>query len=160
MSPPDAVKNSGVAFERSASEHLCTRDGGKAKTSWPTSWFNVVQTVVHKSEGKAEGRTRSREREGTHHDIFCFPTQMAMSSAVRALLSSVQVGRRRDNRGEAGELDWTGCDVRLPEMSYQGPSRRFIMMIVRLGGGACEVLAADLEGGRRPGRRRNRGAVR
>lgn len=84
-------------------------------------------------------REDAKQREEAHHDIFCFPTQMAMSSAVRALLSSVQVGD-----GEpAGELDWIGCDARTPEMSYQRPSRRFIMMIIRLGSGACEFLAAD-----------------
>lgn len=101
----------------------------------------TVQCGIDRGTGEG-GRARredTEQREEAHHDIFCFPTQMAISSAVRALLSSVQVGEEE----LAGELDWMGCDARMPEVSYQRPSRRFIMMIIRLGSGACEFLAAD-----------------
>lgn len=89
------------------------------------------------------------------HDIFCFPTQMAISSAVRALLSSVQVGEggREGKQGKKQEVDWTGCDARMPEKEepQERPSRRFITMIIRLGSGACVFAwswAADGEEGR------------
>lgn len=75
-------------------------------------------------------RADTQQREEAHHDIFCFPTQMAMSSAVRALLSSVQVGEGEPAGARRGTLDWIGCDARTPEMCYQWLSRRFNMMIL------------------------------
>lgn len=55
----------------------------------------------------AEQREREREIDEAHHDIFCFPTQMAILSAIRALLSSVQVGGGRT----AGDGEWIGSDA-------------------------------------------------
>lgn len=126
---------------------VCIPGRKQSKTCWTTSWYNVAHGVAQEMEDEEEWKTQSterdREREVAHHDIFCFPTQMAMSSAVRASLSSVQVGG-----GEAaGELDSIGSGARMPGTGtgFRGPSRRFIVKIISLGSGACELLAADSE---------------
>lgn len=49
----------------------------------------------------------------------------------------------------------------MPVMEDQGPSRRFIiMMIMRLGSGACEVLQIEKGGENQVGRRRDRACGR
>lgn len=59
----------------------------------------------------AEQREREREIDEAHHDIFCFPTQMAILSAIRALLSSVQVGGGKDGSGRGRGREWIGSDA-------------------------------------------------
>lgn len=66
-------------------EHLCIRDGRKARhfdrpcgPMWYTPWTGEKGQVRRGRHGV------ERQSEESHHDIFCFPTQMAMSSAVRA----------------------------------------------------------------------------
>jgi len=61
-------------------------------------------------EERYANRQRERGREEAHHDIFCFPTQMAISSTVRALLSSVQVGEGK--AAGARREEWIGPDAR------------------------------------------------
>lgn len=65
---------------------MCIPGRKQGKTCWTAPWYNVAHGVALEIEEEAQGKTQSRqrEREVAHHDIFCFPTQMAMSSAVRA----------------------------------------------------------------------------
>lgn len=131
-----------VTSGRSDPEHLYP---GDRRTEWKTcraaSWSNVIQSAMQKREGDRERGRYSEQREEAHHDIFCFPTQMAMSPAVRALLSSVQVGGGRAGRGTG--LGRMRREVAGERAGYRGDfSRRFIMMVTRLGSGACELLLA------------------
>lgn len=67
---------------------MCIPGSKQGKTCRTASWYNVAHSVAQEMEDEEQGKTQSRgkEREGevAHHDIFCFPTQMAISSAVRA----------------------------------------------------------------------------
>lgn len=130
----------GSHLNGSDSEHPYARDARKARHVGRPSWCNVVHSVAQETEDEDVKQTRGRERK--RYLTMTFSVSRPRWPCRRRSEPDWARSRWEEER-RAGELDSIGCGARIPGMGFRGPSRRFIMKIISLGSGACELLAAD-----------------